>query len=71
MIFQVLDLKDNHFFDLLGDELHTIESLYIQWSLWIRQFSHLNSLCARATRAIMNHAPIGEYHLRFFFKRGF
>ena len=29
-------------------------------------FGHSNSLYARATRAIVNHAPIREYHLRFF-----
>ena len=34
-------------------------------------FSHSNSLCARATRAIMNHAPIGEYRLRFFSREEF
>ena len=28
--------------------------------------SHSNLLCTRATRAITNHAPIGEYRLRFF-----
>ena len=27
---------------------------------------HSNSLCAQAIRAITNHAPIGEYRLRFF-----
>jgi len=26
---------------------------------------HSISLCARATRAILNHAPIGEYRARF------
>ena len=32
----------------------------------MKYFSHLNLLYVRATRAIVNHAPIGEYHLRFF-----
>ena len=33
---------------------------------WIKSFGFSNSLCARATRAITNHAPIGEYQLCFF-----
>ena len=34
-------------------------------------FGHSNSLCAKATRAIINYVPIGEYHVRFFPKEEF
>jgi len=33
---------------------------------WLKCFGHSNLLCARALRAIVNHAPIGDYCLRFF-----
>jgi len=44
---------------------------YIRGGLWLQNFGHSNSLCIRATRAITNHAPIGEYRLRFFLNREF
>ena len=34
-------------------------------------FGHSNSLCARVMRAIINHAPIREYQLRFFSREDF
>jgi len=71
IIFQVLDLKDTHFLNLLDKKLCTIKLSYIKGSLWIKQFSHSNSLCTRATRALTNHTPIGEYCLRFFLKENF
>ena len=33
---------------------------------WLTYFGQSVTLCARATRAILNHAPIGEYRQRFF-----
>ena len=65
MTFQASDGKGNHFLDLLDDDLNPIEPSYIKGGPWLQSFGHSNSLCARATRAITNHAPIGEYHLRF------
>ena len=38
---------------------------------WLQLVGHSNSLCAQASRAITNHAPIGEYRLRFFPKEDF
>ena len=61
--FQVSEGKGNHFFDLLDDDLNSIEPSYIKGGLWLQMFGHSNLLCARATRAISNHAPIGEYRL--------
>ena len=69
--FQASKLKGNHFLNLLDNELHTIEPLYTKRGPWIKQFGHLNSLCARAMRAITNHASIGEYYLRFFLRESF
>jgi len=71
MIFQVSKLKNNHFLDLLDDELHTIELSYTKRDPWIKKFSHLNLLYARAMRAIMNYASIGEYCLWFFLRKSF
>ena len=61
MTFQVSDGKGDHFLDLLDDDFNPIEPSYIKGSLWLQSFGHSNSLCAQATRAITNHAPIGEY----------
>jgi len=65
MTFQASDGKGNHFLDLLDDDLNPIEPLNIKGGPWLQSFGHSNSLCAQATRAITNHAPIGEYRLRF------
>jgi len=69
--FQASKLKGNHFLNLLDNELHTIEPLYTKRDPWIKQFGHLNSLCARAMRATTNHASIGEHYLRFFLRESF
>ena len=64
--FQVSDLKGNHFLELLDDRYLLANLTCTKGGPWLKQISHLNSLCARATRAITNHAPIREYRLRFF-----
>ena len=66
MTFQVLDLKSNQFLDLMDSDNKLLELSYIKGGLWLQNFSHSNLLCARATRAITNHASTGEYRLRFF-----
>jgi len=71
MTFQASDRKGNHFLDLLDDNLNAIEPHQVKGGLWLQLFSHSNSLCARATRAITNHTPIGEYRLRFFLSMDF
>jgi len=60
MTFQVLDLKGKQFLNLLDGDNDIIEPSYIKEESWLKSFSHSNSLCAQATRAITNHAPIGE-----------
>ena len=66
MIFQVLDLKGRNFLELLDNNLNPLEPSTIKGRLQLQYFGHSNSLCTRATRAIINHTPIGEYQLRFF-----
>ena len=66
MIFQVSDLKGKQFLDLLNSDRNGLEPSYIKGRLWLKFFSHFNSLCARAMRAIINHTPIDEYRLWFF-----
>ena len=71
MLFQVSDSKGKNFLDLLNDNLNPLESLSIKEGPWLQWFTHSNSLCARSSRAITNHAPIEEYWLRFFPKEEF
>jgi len=66
MTFQALDRKGKQFLDLLDDDFNTIELAYTKGGPWLQVFSHSNLLCTHATRAITNHASIGEYQLRFF-----
>ena len=71
MTFQALDGKEHQFLDLVDSNFNTIEPSYTKGGSWLQLFSHFNSLCACTTRAITNHAPIGEYWLRFFPKKKF
>ena len=66
MTFQASDLKGHHFPNLYGKYNNHFEPIYVKGSSWLKYFGHSNSLCVRATRAIVNHAPIGKYRLRFF-----
>jgi len=70
-MFQALDGKEKHFLDLVDNNLNIIESAYTKGRSWLQVFGHSNSLCAHATRAITNHAPIDEYWLRFFPNKDF
>jgi len=71
MMFQALDSKGKHFLDLVNGNDNPIESLYTKGGSWLKFFSHSNSLCTRASRAITNHTPIGEYKIRFFPREDF
>jgi len=66
MIFQALDGKRSNFLNLTDDNYEEIKPSYIKGGPWLQAFRHLNLLYTWATRAITNHAPIGEYCLRFF-----
>jgi len=71
MTFQALDGKGKQFYDLIDNNLEIIKPSYTKGGPWLQSFGHSNSLCARATRVITNHALIGEYCLRFFPKEDF
>ena len=66
MTFQALDGKGRHFLKLVNDNLKDIKLSYTKGGPWLQLFGHSNTLCAHAMGAITNHAPIGEYWLRFF-----
>jgi len=65
--FKMLNLKRRNFLNSCS----VIKLFYMKGGLWIEQFRFSNSLCAQATWAIANHAPIGEYWLRFFLREEF
>ena len=71
MTFQVLDAKEQHFLELLDDDLNLIEPLYTKGGLQLKFFGHSNLFYTRALKVIVNHALIEEYHLRFFPKEDF
>ena len=60
-MFQASDGKGKHFLNLVDNNFNIIESVYTKEGPWLQVFGHSNSLCAHTTRAITNHAPIGEY----------
>ena len=66
MTFQASDLRGKQFLDLLDDDDNIIEPFYTKGGSWSKVFGHSNLLCAHASWAITNHAPIGKYRLRFF-----
>jgi len=66
MMFQVSDLKSRSFLDLVDSDDSILEPSYCKGGTWLKYFGHSNMLCARATRAITNHAPIEEYQFYFF-----
>jgi len=71
MTFQASNSKGNQFLDLLNDNDNIIKLSYVKGRPWLKVFRHSNSLYAQATRAIMNHAPIGKYRLRYFPRKDF
>jgi len=66
MNFQASNLKGKNFLELLNNDSNPLELSIIKSKPWLQYFGHSNSLCTRTTRAIVNHAPIGEYQLKFF-----
>ena len=64
MVFQTSDDKGRNFLDLINDENNPLEPSYSKGGTQLQYFDHSNSLCARASRAIVNYVPTGEYCLR-------
>ena len=71
MMFQTLDFKGRNFLELLNNGLNPFELSALKGGSWLQYFSYSNPLYTRATRAIVNYAPIGEYQLRFFLREDF
>ena len=71
MTFQALDGKRNQFLNLLNDNFNIIKLFYAKGGSWLQLFGHSNLLYVCASRAITNHALIGEYRLRFFSREEF
>ena len=60
------DLKGKSFLDLVDRDDNILEPSYCKGGTWLQSFGHSNMLCARVMRAIINHAPIGEFWHHFF-----
>jgi len=58
--------KGHQFLQLRINKKKRIQPSSIKGGGWLNHIGSSVSLCARATRAILNHAPIGEYRKRFF-----
>ena len=71
MTFQASNFKGRQFLELLDDDLNFLKPSSKNESSWLKLIGYSNSLCMRATRAIVNYAPIGEYWLRFFPRENF
>jgi len=71
MTSQASDYKGKNFLDLVDDNNLPTMPTYTKEGSWLNLLEQFNSLCVRATRAITNHAPIGEYWFRFFPKEPF
>ena len=66
MTFQASDFKSNNFLDLVDSDNNLLNLSYIKSGLWLQYIGLSNFLCTRASKAITNHMPIGEYRPRFF-----
>ena len=59
-------VQGRHFPTLRGKNHKPLQPSYSKGGSWLTHIGQLVTLCARATRAILNHAPIGEYRQCFF-----
>jgi len=66
-----LDKKGKNFLDISDNDGNILEPHYKKGGAWLPFVGHSNSTCARLTRLITNHAPIGDYHKIFFPREAF
>jgi len=59
-------VQGHHFLTLRGKNRKPLQPSYSKGGSWLTHIGQLVTLCARATRAILNHAPIEKYRQRFF-----
>ena len=64
--FNCLTVQGRHFLTLKGKNCKPLQPSYSKGGSWLTHIGQPVTLYARATRAILNHAPIGEYRQRFF-----
>ncbi|TEB20215.1 hypothetical protein FA13DRAFT_1801198 [Coprinellus micaceus] len=55
----------SQFLTLCDPKGKPVRPSYANGGTWLRYVNDDNALCARFTRAVLNHAPIGEYYRRF------
>ena len=65
-LFNCLTIQGQHFLPLRDRNRQFLQPSYSKGGSWLPHIGQLVTLCARATRAILNHAPIGEYRQCFF-----
>jgi len=58
--------QGRHFLPLKGGIKNLLQPSYAKGGGWLPFIGESVTLCARATRAILNHAPIGEFRQCFF-----
>jgi len=58
--------QGRYFLPLKGGIKNLLQPSYAKGEGWLPFIGKSVTLCARATRAILNHAPIGEFRQRFF-----
>jgi len=61
MSFQASDLKGRNFLELLNDNSNPLKLSAIKGGPLLQYFSYSNYLCTKATKTIVNYAPIGKY----------
>jgi len=60
------ETRGRNFLMINTEEHKAATPTYAKGGTWMSHLGHSISLCARATRAILNYVPIGEYRARFF-----
>ena len=64
--FSRSEIQGRNFLAMNTEKHKEATPMYAKGGTWMSYLGHSISLCARATRAILNHAPTGEYRARFF-----
>ena len=66
MSFNHPTIQGRHFLPFRDRNQWILQPSYFKSGSWLPHIGQSVTLCARATRAILNHAPIGEYKQCFF-----
>ena len=65
-LFKDSKKKGQLFLEFKDDNEKVIKPMYAKGGSWLPHIGVLNSVCAKFTRMMLGHAPIGEYRQRFF-----